>query len=350
MLEVQRGRRVRRLGIAAMWLLLGVTGRLSAQGNAAGASPPTRDQGAERAPVSRVLRVQVDNDLFALRDSGPPTDYDYTHGMAGTVLWAEAPAGVRRRLGNLPGCATAESRRAGCLMALFAVRQQIFTPASNMPAPIPGQRPHAGYLGLQLGVQQVLPWRARTVALEVGTTGRPTLARELQALMHAVTGSAPELGWGNQLGTRPAIVMQGHDEWQADARAAGAHLRARARYGIQLGTLRTSVAAGAEVQVAPDRRTLWTPQEGGRALPLGPYVLGGVRQELVGRDLFVDGHFGDRSVTSERIASVWQTTVGFGWRFAGGGAEFRHVRRGKQYVAQLGPHAFGRLVFSWHYP
>jgi hypothetical protein len=343
-------RRVRRLGVAATSLLLGVTGRLSAQGNAAAAPEPSRDRAADRAPVGRVLRVQVDNDLFALRDSGPPTDYDYTHGMGGTVVWAEAPAGVRRRLGNQPGCTTAEARRSGCLMALFAVQQQIFTPASNMPAPVPGQRPHAGYLGVQLGVQQVTFWRTRSVRLDVGTTGRPTLARELQALMHAVTGSAPELGWARQLGTRPVIGVRGQDEWQADGRAIGLQARVRARYGAQLGTLRTSAAAGAEVQLAPDRPTLWTPHDGGRPLPLGPYVVGALQQELVGRDLFVDGHFGDRSVTSERVASVWQTTVGFGWRFAGGGAEFRHVRRGKQYAAQLGPHAFGTLVFSWHYP
>jgi hypothetical protein len=300
------------------------------------------------SPVRWSLQVQFDNDFFALRDSGAPTDQDYTHGMGGLARWPAAPAALRRRLGDLPGCQRAEARRRGCLLGMLGVRQAIYTPASNLPAPIPGQRPHAGYLGVRAGVQYVTTARQRTVLVDVGTTGRPSLAAPLQGFIHNVTGSAPELGWRHQLGARPALAVSWRDDWQATVEAARLLARGRATYGGQLGTLRTAALVGAEIELALAGRLVWSPQDGAGPLPLGPFLIGQVRDEFVARDLFVDGHFRDRSVTSERVGRVWQTSVGFGWRFAQGLVEYRHVRRGREYAAQPAPHAYGAVSFTWH--
>lgn len=312
-------------------------------GDATDTAPPATQ-------VARIVRVSLDNDLFALRDSALPTDHDYTHGMGAVVQWADAPARVRGWLRDVPGCARAEARGHGCLMASLGAQQAIYTPASNETFRVPGQRPHAGYLGLIASITHVVPHRQRTVRLDVGTTGRPALAAPLQRAMHAVTGSTTELGWSNQLGARPTLAVRFDEQWQADAAPRWVHVRTRGQWGVQAGTLRTGAVVGAAVQVAPNRRRFWTPHDGAEPLPLGPYLLGGVRQELVARDLFVDGHFGDRSVTSRRETSVWQTEVGFGWRFAGGSSEYRHVRRGREYAAQLRPHSYGAFVFTWYRP
>ncbi len=341
------------IGIAALFAL-GLGRPLLAQAGSTGTNPPTPAIVDSIAPppeplqVTRIIRAFLDNDLFALRDSGAATDYDYTHGIGAVVHWANAPAWIRGRVRDTPGCAGEHDRESGCLMATLGVRQAIYTPSSNSRRPIPGQRPHAGYLGVQAGVTYVTSSRQRSVQLELGTTGRASLAEPLQQAVHAVTGSAPERGWGNQLGTRPAIALR-YDDLIAGERPLGfIHARARALWGAQLGTLRTSALAGGELQLARNQRRFWTPFDGGVALPLGPYLLGGARQERVARDLFVDGHFGDETITSVREPNVWQATLGFGWRFPGGSGEYRYIRRGKEYRDQLGAHSHGSLTFTWH--
>ncbi len=299
--------------------------------------------------VNRIVRAFLDNDLFALRDSGAATDFDYTHGIGAVAHWADAPAWLRARWRGAAGCSAPADRLRGCLTSTLGIRQAIYTPSSNESRPVPGQRPHAGYLGVQIGASYVTPRRLRTVQLDLGTTGRASLGAPLQQLIHTVTGSAPERGWHNQLGTRPAIALRYDELLSQELSLRPVHLRARAHLGAQLGTLRTAALAGGELQLARNTRRFWTPFDGGLALPLGPYLLGGVRQERVARDLFVDGHFGDETITSIREPNVWQTTVGIGWRFPGGSGEYRHIRRGKEYRDQLGAHSHGSFTFTFHY-
>lgn len=330
--------------------LLGVTATARAQ------SGSPREQPAGRADafrdtltqVERIVRVSLDNDLFAMRDSLIPTDHEYTHGLAADLHLADAPARLRRWLGDAPGCAAAEQRTRGCLMAMLGVRQAIYTPPSNETFPVFGQRPHAAYLGLALGLSSVRRYRLRTARLDLGTTGRPALGEPVQRFIHEITGSRPELGWRNQLPARLVMAVRVEDTWEGALRRAGLHLRARGVYGGQLGSLRTSAYAGTELQLAPDRRPFWTPWEGSAALPLGPYLVGSVRQEFTAHDLFVDGHLGAFGSPASREPSVWQTSAGIGWRFAGGSSEYRHVRRGKDYFWQQRPHTWGAFVFTWY--
>lgn len=298
--------------------------------------------------VTRVIRAFLDNDLFALRRQGAATDYDYTNGVGATAYWADAPGWLRRRLRDRPGCALASARAGGCVRGSLGLRQLIYTPASNSAVDIPGQRLHAGFLGVSAGAALVSPGRARELQVEIGTTGAPALAAQVQGAIHEVTGTQRELGWHNQIEARPMIAARYNELWQFDARPLGAHVRSRVDVGAQLGTMRAALETGAEVRVSIDRRPFWTPYDGGSTLPLGPYVLSGVRQEFVGRDVFLDGVSGGRPSTAERRSAVWQTMVGVGWRFAGGATEYRHVRRGREYEGQLGPHAYGALVFTFY--
>ncbi len=299
-------------------------------------------------PVRRVLRVHLDNDLFSLRDSAASSDYDYTHGVGVIASWADAPHWLRRRAGNAPGCLLETARHDGCMMATFGVRQAIYTPASNRAAPVPGQRPHAGYLGVVVASSYITPHRVRGVQLDLGTTGRPALAEQLHQATHALTGTQRELGWRNQLPARPAFALRYEEQYVADVRGVGARLRTRAYWNAQAGNLRTAALAGAHVQLGFDRPLLWMPGDEGLPLPLGAFLLFSAQQETVAHDLFVDGHPGDHRVTSVRVPHVWQTTLGFGWRYPGGRFEYRHVRRSKEYEAQLGTHTWGSLALSFN--
>lgn len=320
-------------------------------GGSVPASNAPRDSAATPlAPVqvARIVRTFLDNDLFALRDSGAATDFDYTHGMGAVAYWADAPAWVRTRLRESLGCATPRARETGCVMSTLGVRQEIYTPSSNSSIPVPGQRPHAGYLGVHAGLTHANPRRLRMLTVDLGMTGRPSLAEPLQQAIHAMTGSAEERGWRNQLGSRPAIALRYDEIYSRERSLKSLHIRGRALWGAQLGTLRTAGLVGGELQLARNLRRFWTPFDGGSPLPLGPYLLGGIRQERVARDLFVDGHFGDETITSVREPNVWQSTLGFGWRFPGGSSEYRYIRRGKEYRDQLGVHSHGSLTFTFH--
>lgn len=325
---------------------------------------------AQRTSVPRITTLFVDNDLFALRDSGPPTDLDYTHGMGVTVHWAGLPRAVASRLTRWSACATLAMdaptaaraapptvQRAGeargtssCLRFSAGARQAIFTPASNEDERRVGERPHAGLLAVHTALTRVTRHRQQSLRVELGATGAPSLAAPLQKAMHFVTGSSPQRGWQHQLGARPVLDVAVDEVWQLDQRAAGAAVRLVGRWGAQLGTLRTAALAEGEVRVGADRVPLALPTDGARPLGRGAFLSFAIRQELVARDLFVDGHFGDRSITTRRTPDVWQVSGGVGWRFAGGMTEYRHVRRGREYAAQRAPHSYGTVRFTWYHP
>jgi hypothetical protein len=320
---------------------------------AQGSAPATGTIPADTIPrdsmprVTRVLRTFVDNDFFALRDSLTATDYGYTHGMGISAQWADAPTWLRRLAGGAPGCSRSAARQTGCLMLTVGLRQAIFTPENNQAYRVPGQRPHAAYLGASSTVTRVSRHVVRTLALDVGSTGRPALAEPVQRAVHAIIREDRPLGWSNQLEARLNIEARYAERYQADLAIGGALLRSRAQWGAAVGTMSRSAAAGAEVQVANHhRRRVWAPDDGGTALPLGPYLLGGLQQEIVWRDVLIEGYSGGQPTTSVRVPDVWQTTVGLGWRFPGASLEYRHVRRGRQYRRQAGPHAYGAIAFN----
>ncbi len=323
---------------------------LSAQSGPAPSHDSTvvRDSAAPRMQVERITRVLLDNDLFALRDTGAATDFDYTHGMGVETHWASAPSWLRGWLRNAPGCEREPSRVTGCAMFTLGARQAIYTPASNRSVPVPGQRPHAGYLGVSARLSHATPTRLRSAHVEIGSTGKLALAEPLQQLIHVLTGTARELGWRNQIGTRPTVLLRYDDAVVRDVQTGRAFLRSKPNVSLQFGNLRTAARVGAEFQLAINRRRFWTPYDGGAALPLGPYLVAGAQQEYVARDVFVDGHFGDESITSVRVPNVSTTLIGFGWRFPGGTSEYRYVRRGKEYEAQTAVHSHGAFAFTFY--
>jgi hypothetical protein len=345
-----QARAVQRRGWGLACAAVVVVRPVSAQPVAAAPVEVARPLASATPVIPRITQLVVDNDLFALRDSGPPTDRDYTHGLTVTVHWAGLPARVAGLVRRWPSCtARLGTSDEPCLRFAAGARQAIYTPASNEDRRRAGERPHAGLLAAHAALTRVTAHRQLQLRAELGTTGALSLAAPLQKAMHYVTGSSPQRGWQHQLGTRPVVDVDVDDSWQYDVRAPGSRVRLVGRWGAQLGTLRTAARTEAEVRVGADRVGLGLPIDGAHALARGGFVRASVRQEVIARDLFVDGHFGDRSLSTVREPSVWQTSVGVGWRFAGGMTEFQHVRRGREYAAQPGPHSYGSLRFTWYH-
>ncbi len=306
------------------------------------------DAQRELFAVANTWRVYADNDLFAMRPKGVANDFDYTHGMGLVLEWADAPAWLRRRMASVRGCSAAVASEDGCATTSLRVRQAIYTPASNLTRPVRGERPYAGYLGAVGALSRVQPGRTRTWSLELGTTGAPSLAEPFQRLVHNWTGSTQELGWDYQLAARPTGSLR-YDEWRfRDARTTGLRLRPAVHMAAELGTLRTAAVFGVESRISFDRENWWLPSDGHEAQALGPFLSAGWLQEFVARDLFLDGHFFNTYVTSERNWTVQQFAGTVGWRFRSATVDFRLVHRTKEYEAQFRPHRFGAFGMTVH--
>jgi hypothetical protein len=230
---------------------------------------------------------------------------------------------------------------------MIGLQQAIYTPPSNRRTPVPGERPNAGYLGASTAVTYLAGPVRRSMLLSVGTTGRPSLAEPVQRVVHSLTGSDPELGWHAQLVARPTLSVRYDEQRTRAQRSPRLQLLTIARWGAELGTLRTDAHAAAEARVTLGRRTTWVPGDAGAAPASGAFLLAGVQPELVLRDVFVDGHPGDASVTSVRVPAVLQLSGGIGWRWGTGGSiEYRLVQRTREYRAQPRAHRYGRFTIT----
>lgn len=263
------------------------------------------------------VEMRWDNDLFALRGTGAPPDYDYTQGLELAAKFAAAPAGPD-----------------DALTARFALGQRIYTPRRDSTEPLPGERPYAAWLYGAAELRSEQGHTEHAFGMEIGITGPAALGEEVQNGVHHLLGSTRQLGWERQLGTRVAFLGT-----YAVARAvdvAGVRLKPLAEVGF--GTRWSGAAVELRAAV------------GHRRHERGPFATAAVRQEWVLRDLFLDGaRFGARA-TAQRIPHVTGATLGAGYRFSRWSAGYEFTIRSPEYAAQSEPHPYGAFRVSWHAP
>ncbi len=257
----------------------------------------------------RAVEVRWDNDILAVRGTGAPADYDYTQGLTLTAELAGADA----------------SRP----VLRLSAGQRIYTPRRDGPETVPGERPYAGWLFSAAELSTSRAGTEHRVGVEIGMTGPAALGEPVQNGIHRLTGSTRQEGWDHQLGPELAGVVRYGAAWPRQA--GGVRVRPRVEAGA--GTRWTGAAGGVEASV------------GG---PRGWRAEGGVRQEWVARNLFLDGNTFRRSVRAEKRAWVSEAAAAVGYRFPRWEVEYRFVIRGREYDAQPRPHAYGSLALTWH--
>jgi hypothetical protein len=202
------------------------------------------------------LTFYLDNDLFA------NTDEDYTNGAR--LSWISGSRDpnefgpVQRNLQRLssdPEGRTWFRRLSGFQDPEqleynygFSLTQLMFTPEDEEPpvAP-PGQRPYAGWLGIDLSLHIKDAHALNSVSLAIGTTGPNSYAKEAQDLVHNIRGQQEFDGWDSQVpnevtanfytSQRRRVVIR--DPSQGSFAIDG-FTEAR----LALGTFLTSVSAG----------------------------------------------------------------------------------------------------------
>ena len=262
--------------------------------------------------AARSIVFVLDNDLIAVRGAGVPPDHDYTHGAIVSLGRASAPGFVRRAFGRKPGCQDRDSRRLGCLAATTTLGQAIYTPRRDAAEPVPGERPYAGWLYASMMVHMVRPGRARSFGAEVGVTGPASLAEPVQEGAHRLLRNEPQLGWEHQLRNGPGVALRYSEVRRTERPVGDVGVGGLAlRWGANVGTVGTTMSAGAEGSLGTRGDLPWSPSQPEFEHPTRWYALVGYRQDAVLRSALIEGR--GESGRAERRVLVGQVEAGVGY-------------------------------------
>jgi len=298
--------------------------------------------GTAVAQGARAFTVRADNDAFdfwMLPWNRP--DEEYTSGVHLTYEGGDAPRWARRFLQGRPTCA---GGAATCRSSRVEIGQDIYTPSVSLDDPhaSPGARPNAGWLYLTQAARIVSPTRFDELALTLGVTGPPSLARLTQQLAHH---AAPEFNrptdWSQQIDFEPGVIVR----YEARRRAASS---ANDGIGVDVtpyaagsvGNVVVAADAGFDVRLGWRLAAPWLPSNDGFSFA----VTGGVSAQAVARTLFLDGntfHGGPRVGHEPYIGNG---RAGFELRYRGLSVGYRVQSDTRTYSAGPKWHPWSSLV------
>lgn len=173
-------------------------------------------------PPPMTLRVYWEND-GSFADPTDSYDRGYTNGFVVTADhqpdWAEHLAAY------MPFADAFEQRHGDTRTAAgYVLGQLIFTPRSiTTVAPIPGDRPYAGYLYGGVYWQRQADFHGRDDAavldhfeLNLGVVGPSSLAEDIQTWVHDTYDGDTPRGWANQLDDEFAYQFYYRRKWRFD--------------------------------------------------------------------------------------------------------------------------------------
>jgi lipid A 3-O-deacylase len=158
-------------------------------------------------PSNWQVLLQLDNDLFA------GSDRDYTNGVrVGFVqeIPFDSDEGKRMNKRLLDGSKKLQGRLQSMRMPKganlrfargFGISQLMFTPEDPLALKAPeGERPYAGWLGLEYSLHVKADNYVNSLTLSVGTTGESSLAQPSQNWVHRNISNSPLFqGWDSQI-------------------------------------------------------------------------------------------------------------------------------------------------------
>ncbi len=331
------------------------------------------------APPCRVI-VQWDNDLLT------GTDRDYTNGVRAACLWEfghDKPAHnfLQRALHALSGEPEEAMLRgwrfadAGERAPRFAwgvgLTQLMFTPEDHQALVAPaGERPYAGWLGLETSLHVKNSRSVSSATLSLGTTGRNSGGQEAQDWVHRNISNSPIFqGWDSQVPGELTInlhldhkrrlqFLDRTDSWPLQ-------LDGYSEWGAALGSLRTDAYVGAMLRVGRNLpATFSTPR-----VQLGSYghelfsretsdqsrlsLLGfaGVRGSAVAHDATLDGPvFRDFDAGVNSTPLVAELVYGLSLRYESLELSISRTIRSDEFDHQDENQSFGSVMLRFALP
>ena len=197
---------------------------------------------ASRPPVSFTAYYENDGAFLRPIDN---TDRHYTSGQAIAWAWHENGGdAIADGLGL-----TSDGTALG-----FVLAQQIYTPEDIAAVvPDPDDRPYTGYLYLGTFWQREHQDVLDHVELQVGVTGRSSLAEKSQEIIHDLIDDVDPT-WNNQLDSEFAINLTYRRKWrqdlgQTDFFGTPTDWQLIPRFELDVGTVRRRVSVGTDLRV-----------------------------------------------------------------------------------------------------
>lgn len=250
---------------------------------------------------------------------------------------------------------------------LFALGQNIYTPDDTESfAPVPGDRPYAGWLYLGFGVAWKNADVRNTLVLNIGIVGSGSLGEEAQRLVHDFRGLGNPNGWDNQLHNELGVVgvYERQWRWPKHSRRVGLDWEFLPHAGIALGNVQTYVNVGGELRgglnlpddfgtaaIGPSATTS-TPVDGRHAasrsrFDIGLYVFARADGRAMAHSVFLDGNtFGD-SASVDRKWFVADLSVGAAVNYKNTKLAYAFVYRTKEFYGQKEGQLFGTVSMNF---
>lgn len=296
---------------------------------------------AHAEPAPPVYSIVVENDWFG------GTDNRYTSGIKHQWLSAEGK-GVRLARFILRAGDGATVRYG------VGAGQSIFTPENiRSAAPLPDQRPYAGWLYLE--TQSVVERGSGAtdfLRIAAGVVGPASLAEDAQRTLHRALDFVDPAGWDNQLRNEPGLVISFDRQWRVGL-GDGAELMPHA--GASIGNVLTEARAGSIFRIGSDLRSDGLPARVSPARPATGAQAGdgfswqayaGAQARVVAQNIFLDGNTFRDSLSIGKKPVVGEIEVGFALRAKRVSLGYNHVLRTKEYDGEPNAQDFGAVTLS----
>jgi len=136
------------------------------------------------------------------------SDDDYTNGLRLSADFSKALWWKRWGLGY-KNCGEQTDASKPCLRTTVMFGQNFYTPHDiTVKQVLQGERPYAAWLYGGFAGRVSRPARLTSVELQIGTTGKAALGKEIQTWFHSLPGmnSPRPKGWNNQVKPVPGVV------------------------------------------------------------------------------------------------------------------------------------------------
>ena len=253
---------------------------------------------------------------------------------------------------------------------VLTLGQLMYTPSNTLTrAPVPDQRPYAGYLYTGVAYHTRDNWALDSMEINVGIVGPSALGEQAQDLIHDLRGFEKYNGWDNQLKDEPALLLVYEHKQKLFKHYFGKGIQQDfiAHTGFALGNVATYVNVGGEYRIGwdlPDDFGTSAVRPGGdnsapgkngprrRHSRIPVYGLHGfisVDARLVAQDIFLDGNTYKSSLSVDKEHEVADISAGIsflagGWKFS-----YATVIRTREFKRQPHHHKYGSMSLSYSF-
>lgn len=248
----------------------------------------------------------------------------------------------------------------------WGVGQLMMTPEDlSATERLPDQRPYAGWLYGQFGIQAKTSKVLEIWELTVGVVGPASRADALQSWIHEKIGDEEPMGWDHQLENELGLGLTYRQVRRYLLLGDPNHLALETlpSFGAEFGNVRTAAHLGVEIRAGwnlpSDFGTSIIRAGGGTIAPysarwggdpmdesLSLVFFVGTEGEIVARDLFLDGNTGKHNSTVEKRKLIGQIRAGFQLGYGSWRLTYTQVRQTRTFEEQDRGHIYGSIAIS----